>query len=81
MLRYSLRCILVLLSLMSLAACGAAVVESPPPTVEAPRPTERVRPTEAPNYADLAQGRTAEGYPYLGAADAPVTLVMYSDFL
>lgn len=32
-------------------------------------------------FAGIPQGRTPEGYQVLGAADAPVTLVMYSDFL
>jgi hypothetical protein len=31
-------------------------------------------------YADIEQGRTPEGYHVLGSANAPVTLVMYSDF-
>jgi hypothetical protein len=29
----------------------------------------------------LPEGLTPEGYHYLGRADAPATLVMYSDFL
>jgi hypothetical protein len=67
----------------SLAACGGTPIAEPaPPNPTAPpRPTERVRPATVPSYADLPQGRTPEGYPYLGAADAPVTLVMFSDFL
>lgn len=32
-------------------------------------------------FAGIPQDKTPEGYPMLGAADAPVTLVMYSDFL
>jgi hypothetical protein len=39
----------------------------------APQPT-------APGGA-LPEGLTPEGYHYLGRADAPATLVMYSDFL
>ena len=31
--------------------------------------------------AALAEGLTPEGYHFLGRADAPATLVMYSDFL
>ncbi|MCU0493384.1 MAG: hypothetical protein MUD01_17495 [Chloroflexaceae bacterium] len=32
-------------------------------------------------YSGIEQGKTAEGYQRLGQASAPVTLVMYSDFL
>lgn len=36
---------------------------------------------DAGRFADIPQSRTPEGYQVLGAPDAPVTLVMYSDFL
>jgi hypothetical protein len=32
-------------------------------------------------YKGIEQGVTAEGFPYLGRADAPITLTDYSDFL
>jgi protein-disulfide isomerase len=32
-------------------------------------------------YSDIPTGFTAEGYPYRGSPDAPVTLVEYSDYL
>jgi len=66
---------------------------APPATAAVVAPTELptvvaiVAPTSAAGanadgpYDGIAQGRTAEGYHLLGAADAPVTLVMYSDFL
>jgi ABC-type Fe3+-hydroxamate transport system substrate-binding protein len=76
------------------ATTSAATIVAPaPPTVAVLAPTELptvvavVAPTNVAGvnadgpYAGLAQGRTAEGYHLLGAADAPVTLVMYSDFL
>jgi hypothetical protein len=75
-------CLLISIGMSMLAACGSAAIDAPATaTPERVRPTERARPTSVPSYADLPQGRTPEGYPYLGAADAPVTLVMFSDFL
>jgi len=39
-------------------------------------------PTAAPlTYNGIEQGLTADGFHYLGRADAPVTLTDYSDFL
>ena len=32
-------------------------------------------------YKGIEQGVTADGFPYLGKADAPITLTDYSDFL
>jgi hypothetical protein len=32
-------------------------------------------------YKGIEQGVTADGFPYLGRADAPITLTDYSDFL
>jgi hypothetical protein len=76
------RFLLIGIGISLLTACSSVgQAELPTATVERLRPTERVRPTTTPSYADLPQGRTPEGYPYLGAADAPVTLVMFSDFL
>ncbi len=52
------------------------------PTAAAPAPTAAV-PSEAPAgtpYNGVAQGLTAEGFPFLGAADASVTLTEHSDF-
>jgi hypothetical protein len=37
--------------------------------------------TPEPQPTALAQGRTPEGYQTLGNPDAPLTLVMFSDFL
>lgn len=60
-----------------------------PPTAVATTPTTAAAPTTEPTaapalagpFAGIPQSRTAEGYQVLGAADAPVTMVMYSDFL
>lgn len=61
------------------------------PTTEPAAPTSV--PTAAPTapvlaggdvtgpYAGIPRSRTPEGYQVLGDPDAPVTLVMYSDFL
>lgn len=68
-----------------LMGCGA----TPPapadtPTTAAPQlPTLNALPTAdtLELYTSLPQSVTSEGYHVLGAPDAPVTLVMYSDFL
>ncbi len=68
-----------------LAACGTrpsaggGVATSVPTTAPAVAAT---KPAAAANdlYAGIEQGRTAEGYQMLGKANAPVRLVMYSDF-
>ena len=44
-----------------------------------PQPTVGSAPTAG--QAGIPEGTTSEGYHVLGRADAPVTLVMYSDFL
>lgn len=69
-----------------LAACGQPTAVAPtaaPTTAVAPSaaPSTAASPAAASGFATIAQGRTTEGYQVLGAADAPVTLVMYSDFL
>lgn len=85
---------LVLVLGLLLAACGrSAAVEptgatAPPPPTLAPATPPTIAPvatdraaTSGGLYTGIPQGRTPEGYAYLGAPDAPVTLVMYSDFL
>jgi len=66
-----------------LAACGqpAAVAPTVTPAPPQPRPTDAPAPAPAGDYADIPQGVTPEGYQYLGDPAAPLTLVMYSDFL
>jgi hypothetical protein len=68
---------------------------APPPATAAQAPATAVAPAAtrpasataaqppAPTagQSGLSEGLTPEGYHYLGRADAPVTLVMYSDFL
>jgi hypothetical protein len=55
----------------------AAATSAPAPTLAASTPSA----APADDLATIAQGRTAEGYQALGAEGAPVTMVMYSDFL
>lgn len=75
-------------------AAGPAATRAAPSVAPATRPpAATVRPTgvsaaspvpasPAPaEAAALAQGLTPEGYHFLGRADAPLTLVNYSDFL
>lgn len=46
------------------------------------RPTAAAQASRvASSYKGIEQGITADGFPYLGRADAPLTLSDYSDFL
>jgi hypothetical protein len=56
-------------------AAATATIAAAAPTAAEPAPAA------AGPFAGLAQGVTPEGYHTLGSPDAPVTLVMYSDFL
>ena len=57
-----------------------APVEPPPLPPAEPAPTEAVAAAEEPGVV-VEYGRTEEGAFFKGAADAPVTLIDYSDFL
>ena len=76
---------LLVVPLFLLAACNGTetlTAPTPPPPPAAPAPTAAA-PSEAPAgtpYNGVAQGLTADGFPFLGAANAPVTLTEYSDF-
>ena len=64
----------------------ATPTDSAPPTATADAPTANeptaTIPAEAPTEAAVAvNGRTDDGAYFLGRADAPVTIVDYSDFL
>jgi protein-disulfide isomerase len=57
---------------------------SPVPALAATQPaqvTAATQPTATTGERSIAQALTPEGYHMLGNSDAPVTLVMYSDFL
>jgi protein-disulfide isomerase len=87
---------LLVMPLLLLAACDEAETQpepaapttavtapAPQPTAAPPAPTT-AGPSEAQPatpYNDVAQGLTPEGFPFLGAANAPVTLTEHSDFL
>ena len=87
---------LLVMPLLLLAACEEAETQPEPaapttavtapatqPTAAPPAPTA-AGPSEAQTgtpYNGVAQGLTPEGFPFLGAANAPVTLTDYSDFL
>jgi protein-disulfide isomerase len=67
-------------------ATDAAVVQAEPATASA---VPTVAPSAAPKaqvpaptgtYKDLPVGFTAEGYPYRGSPDAPITMYEYSDY-
>ena len=82
----------LLMALLLLAACDEAETQPEPaaPTtaVTAPAPPPPAPTAASPSeaqagtpYNGVAQGLTPEGFPFLGAANAPVTLTDYSDFL
>jgi hypothetical protein len=60
-----------------------AAVEPTAATSQAPAtaPTAGIAQPEGSGAAAIPEGLTSEGYHMLGRPDAPVTLVMYSDFL
>jgi hypothetical protein len=51
------------------------------PATLAAAPTAAAQPTPAAAAGAIPEGLTPEGYHFLGRADAPATLEMYSDFL
>lgn len=87
--RHLLRSSLLLLLGWLLVACGQSAATTPTlaPTQSPAEPATTLPATAPPTaqaasaYADIPQGLTSEGYQLLGAPEAPVTLVMYSDFL
>ena len=63
-------------------ATEAPSTEPPPsPTAEAVEPTVAATATAESGGAVAVNGRTPEGAYFLGRADAPVTIIDYSDFL
>jgi hypothetical protein len=64
------------------AAATSTSTPQPAPGVTAQVVPSTLQPTRiALVYKGIEQGVTAEGFPYLGRADAPITLTDYSDFL
>jgi hypothetical protein len=68
----------VLTALLLVLLSGCAAAETAPAATVRPQPT---MPAQIPAYAELAQGKTAEGYQRLGMETAARTLVVYGDFL
>jgi protein-disulfide isomerase len=64
----------------ALPAAQPTTARAPDTAIPAAPTTTLAAPTTAP-ASGIPEGVTAEGYHYLGRPDAPVTLVMYSDFL
>jgi hypothetical protein len=68
-----------------LAACGntsSAPQASAPAAAALPSTTSATpEPATLPAFNGIPQSHTPEGYPTLGAPDAPVTMLDYSDFL
>jgi len=63
-------------------ATALPAVDAPVPTGVSPTNTPEVAIAEStPSYDGIPVGVTDDGFPYLGSADAPVTLIDYSDFL
>ncbi|MEO7908828.1 MAG: hypothetical protein ABIV47_04180 [Roseiflexaceae bacterium] len=63
------------------AAPTAAVPSAPTAALSQATAAVRTASATEPAAAGIPDGLTAEGYHVLGRPDAPVTLVMYSDFL
>jgi hypothetical protein len=59
----------------------SAAATAIPAATRLPAGATTVAPQPAATSDALPEGLTPEGYHYLGRADAPATLVMYSDFL
>ena len=64
----------------ALSSPTTAVPTNEPPAPPTAIPTAEIEPTTVPETAVIA-GRTDEGAFFLGAVDAPVTMIDYSDFL
>ena len=78
--------LLILLGLAFLVACAPADAPTPmPPAATIEAPTAIIAATDSATSGGqpsaVVYGRTAEGAFFHGAADAPVTLTDYSDFL
>ena len=73
----------LLVAVLTVAGCSPAATPEPtalPPTdTPAPAATKEVAPS-VPVEGEVPMGFTAEGLPYRGDPDAPVTLWEYSDF-
>ena len=59
----------------------AETVDEPVASVEAVTPTVQSSPISEPELLQVISGQTAEGAFFLGAPDAPITVIDYSDFL
>jgi protein-disulfide isomerase len=78
--------------LLLIGGCTVPLIQSPTPAAEAEATTpaesaattvtETVRtpPVATETYQEIPVGFTAEGYPFRGAPDAPITVYEYSDF-
>ena len=62
-------------------AASAAPTTAPPALTTSPTAAVLASGDATDPYAGIPRSRTPEGYHVLGNPDAPVTLVMYSDFL
>ena len=82
---------MLILSMLVFAACATpfqgedAAVATDTAAVEAPAPVEPAAPAPATDpdqetYLGIPVGFTAEGYPYRGSPDAPITVNEFSDY-
>ena len=69
----------LLIAALVVAACGPTATPEPTATPTPLPPTDTPEPT-ATSEGEVPMGFTAEGAPYRGNPNAPVTLLEYSDF-
>jgi protein-disulfide isomerase len=80
-------CMALLIAAVAIAACSPQATPKPAATLTKPPPTAAAVPTATTEVAtpspseQVTVGFTADGSPFRGNPDAPVTMIEYSEFL